>query len=80
MTLVLLKFDGFEAIAPCIMDAYLSLKINVVFMVEVSLLSSRQDSGTGIMELQWILRRNRLKMDHMSLSNTKIYEDSNNGT
>ena len=68
MTLASLKFDGLEAIAPCVLDFYLSLKINAVFGFEAFLLLSRRDSGTGVMQLQWILRRNILKMEQISLT------------
>ena len=41
MTLAALEFDGLEAIAPCDLNFYLSLKINDVFGFDASLLSSR---------------------------------------
>ena len=63
MILAALKVDGLETISPYVLDFYLSLKINDVFEFEAC-----RDSGTGIMQLQWILRRNRLKMEHISLT------------
>ena len=46
MTLTAVKFGGLETIDPCVLDAYLSLKIIIVFGFEASLSSVRLDFGT----------------------------------
>ena len=46
MILTTVKFGGLETIDPCVLDAYLSLNIIIVFRFEVSLSSTRLDFGT----------------------------------
>ena len=47
-TLAAVNFDGLEAITYYLWDAYLSLKINIVFEFEASWLSSIRDSEIGV--------------------------------